>query len=55
MSTMVEALAGRTTRSRTCEVTGLGVEWHAETLIKVNAVIAVVNFLVGIVAASASS
>jgi cytochrome c oxidase subunit 1 len=51
MSTMVEALAGRTTRSRTCEVTGLRVEWHAETLIKVNAVIAVVNFLVGIVAA----
>ena len=51
MSTMVEALAGRTIRSRTCEVTGLRVEWHAETLIKVNAVIAVVNFLVGIVAA----
>jgi len=51
MSIMVEALAGRTIRSRTCEVTGLSVEWHAETLIKVNAVIAVVNFLVGIVAA----
>lgn len=51
MSTMVEALAGRRIRFRTCEVTGLGVEWHAETLIKVNAVIAVVNFLVGIVAA----
>jgi cytochrome c oxidase subunit 1 len=51
MSTMVEALAGRAFRSRTCEVTGLRVEWHAETLIKVNAVVAVVNFLVGIVAA----
>jgi cytochrome c oxidase subunit 1 len=51
MSTMVEALAGHAIRSRTCEVTGLRVEWHAETLIKVNAVVAVVNFLVGIVAA----
>src|SRR5512138_2179996 len=51
MSTMVEALAPRAIRSRTCEVTGLAVEWHAETLIKVNAVVAVVNFLVGIVAA----
>jgi cytochrome c oxidase subunit 1 len=48
---MVEALAGGAFRSRTCEVTGLRVEWHAETLIKVNAVVAVVNFLVGIVAA----
>jgi cytochrome c oxidase subunit 1 len=38
-------------RSRTCDVTGLRVEWHAETLIKVNAVVAVVNFLVGIIAA----
>jgi cytochrome c oxidase subunit 1 len=45
---MVHALAAR---SRTCEVTGLKVEWHAETLVKVNAVVAVVNFLVGIVAA----
>src|SRR5262245_19340070 len=51
MSTMVQALAGRAIRSRTCEVTGLRVEWHAETLIKVNAVVAVVNFLVGLVAA----
>jgi cytochrome c oxidase subunit I len=51
MSTMVEALAGRPIRSRTCAVTGLRVEWHAETLIKLNAVVAVVNFLVGIVAA----
>jgi cytochrome c oxidase subunit 1 len=51
MSTMVQALAGRAIRSRTCEVTGLRVEWHAETLIKVNAVVAIVNFLVGIVAA----
>jgi cytochrome c oxidase subunit 1 len=48
MATLVETLAART---RTCEVTGLRVEWHAETLLKVNAVIAVVNFLVGIVAA----
>jgi cytochrome c oxidase subunit I len=38
-------------RSRTCEVTGLRVEWHAETLLKVNAVVAVVNFLIGIIAA----
>jgi cytochrome c oxidase subunit I len=51
MSTMVQARTGRVVRSRTCEVTGLRVEWHAETLIKVNAVVAVVNFLVGIVAA----
>ena len=36
---------------RTCEVTGLKVDWHAETLIKVNAVVAVVNFLIGIIAA----
>lgn len=48
MATMVHALAAR---SRTCEVTGLRVEWHAETLVKVNAVVAVVNFLVGIIAA----
>ncbi len=45
---LTEVLA---TRFRRCEVTGLKVDWHAETLIKVNAVIAVVNFLVGIVAA----
>jgi cytochrome c oxidase subunit 1 len=38
-------------RTRTCEVTGLKVEWHAETLLKVNAVVAVVNFLIGIIAA----
>jgi cytochrome c oxidase subunit 1 len=48
MSTLVPALAAR---FRTCDVTGLKVEWHAETLIKVNAVVAVVNFLVGIIAA----
>jgi cytochrome c oxidase subunit I len=48
MATTIHALAHR---FRTCEVTGLRVEWHAETLIKVNAVVAVVNFLVGIVAA----
>jgi cytochrome c oxidase subunit 1 len=48
MPTTVDAPARR---FRTCEVTGLRVDWHAETLIKVNAVVAVVNFLVGIVAA----
>jgi cytochrome c oxidase subunit 1 len=48
MATLVHALAAH---SRTCEVTGLRVEWHAETLLKVNAVVAVVNFLVGIIAA----
>jgi cytochrome c oxidase subunit 1 len=48
MATAVQTL---TVRSRTCEVTGLRVEWHAETLLKVNAVVAVVNFLVGIIAA----
>src|SRR5581483_139942 len=36
---------------RTCDVTGLRVDWHAETLLKANAVVAVVNFLVGVVAA----
>ena len=45
---MIDSLANR---SRRCDVTGLRVDWHAETLIKVNAVVAVVNFLVGIVAA----
>ena len=48
MSTIVQSLAAR---SRTCEVTGLRLDWHAETLIKVNAVVAVVNFLVGLIAA----
>ncbi len=48
MPTIVDAMANR---FRTCEVTGLKVDWHAETLIKVNAVVAVVNFLIGIVAA----
>jgi cytochrome c oxidase subunit 1 len=32
-------------------VTGLKLDWHAETLVKVNAVVAVVCFLVGLVAA----
>jgi cytochrome c oxidase subunit 1 len=45
---LVPALAAR---SRRCDVTGLTVDWHAESLIKVNAVVAVVCFLVGIVAA----
>jgi len=48
MSAMAPALAAR---FRTCEVTGLKVDWHAETLLKVNAVVAVVNFLIGIIAA----
>ncbi|MBI2158432.1 MAG: cbb3-type cytochrome c oxidase subunit I [Candidatus Rokubacteria bacterium] len=48
MSSVAHALAAR---FRTCEVTGLKVDWHAETLVKVNAVVAVVNFLVGIIAA----
>jgi cytochrome c oxidase subunit I len=50
MATMAQALIAGP-RSRTCEVTGLTVEWHAETLLKVNAVVAVVNFLIGIIAA----
>jgi cytochrome c oxidase subunit I len=48
MPTTVQALA---TRFRQCDVTGLRVEWHAETLVKVNAVVAVVNFLIGLIAA----
>src|SRR3989338_4895493 len=48
MSSMAHALP---ILLRTCEVTGLKVDWHAETLIKVNAVVAVVNFLIGIIAA----
>jgi cytochrome c oxidase subunit I len=48
MSTAIHGLA---TRFRTCDVTGLKVNWHAETLVKVNAVVAVVNFLIGIIAA----
>jgi cytochrome c oxidase subunit 1 len=50
MATMAQTLVAGP-RSRTCEVTGLKVEWHAETLLKVNAVVAVVNFLIGIIAA----
>jgi cytochrome c oxidase subunit 1 len=45
---LIPALAAR---SRRCDVTGLTVDWHAETLIKANAVVAVVCFLVGIIAA----
>ena len=37
MATMVETPVAA--RARTCEVTGLRVDWHAETLIKVNAVV----------------
>src|SRR5215510_4355178 len=51
MSTMVQVLTGDGIQARTCEVTGLKVDWHAETLLKVNAVVAVVNFLIGIIAA----
>lgn len=40
-----------TAKYRKCDVTGLKVDWHAEALIKVNAVIAVVCFLIGVVAA----
>jgi cytochrome c oxidase subunit 1 len=47
MPDMVDTLR----RFRTCEVTGLKLDWHAEALIKVNAVVAVVCFLVGLVAA----
>jgi len=50
MATIAQALIAGP-RSRTCEVTGLTVEWHAETLLKVNAVVAVVNFLIGVIAA----
>jgi cytochrome c oxidase subunit I len=50
MATMAQTL-GVSSRSRTCEVTGLRIEWHAESLLKVNAVVAVVNFLIGIIAA----
>jgi cytochrome c oxidase subunit 1 len=50
MATIAQALIAGP-RSRTCEVTGLTVEWHSETLLKVNAVVAVVNFLIGIIAA----
>ncbi len=48
MATVVDTLANR---FRKCEVTGLKVDWHAETLIKINAVVAVVCFLIGIIAA----
>ena len=48
MSTAIHGLA---IRFRTCDVTGLKVNWHAETLVKVNAVVAVVNFLIGLIAA----
>lgn len=48
MPTMTETIARR---FRRCEVTALALDWHAETLIKVNAVVAVVAFLIGIVAA----
>jgi cytochrome c oxidase subunit I len=51
MATIVETLGARARPSRVCEVTGLAVDWHAETLIKANAVVAVVNFLIGLIAA----
>ena len=40
-----------TAKYRKCDVTGLKVDWHAEALIKINAVVAVVCFLIGVVAA----
>ena len=48
MSNAVENLAGR---FRTCGVTGLKVHKSAENLIKINAVVAIVCFLIGVVAA----
>ncbi|MFN0181001.1 MAG: cbb3-type cytochrome c oxidase subunit I [Gemmatimonadales bacterium] len=36
---------------RTCPVTGRQVEWHAQWLIRVNAVVAVVALLIGVIAA----
>ncbi|MGE3533663.1 MAG: cbb3-type cytochrome c oxidase subunit I [Parachlamydiales bacterium] len=48
MATVVDTLASR---FRKCDVTGLKVDWHAEALIKINAVVAVVCFLIGIIAA----
>lgn len=48
MNTSIAALA---TRFRTCPVTGLKVDSQAESLIKLNAVVAVVCFLLGVTAA----
>ena len=48
MGNGVQALAER---FRTCSVTGIKIDRKAELLIKVNAVVAVVCFLIGILAA----
>lgn len=47
-SSVISRLAGR---FRTCSVTGLKVDYHAEWLIKLNAVVAVVCLLIGVIAA----
>ena len=48
MTTAVAALAER---FRTCPITGIKVDRKAESLVKINAVVAVVCFLIGVVAA----
>ena len=48
---MSSAISGLADRFRTCSVTGLKVDKHAEILIKINAVIAVVCLLIGVLAA----
>ena len=48
MSNGIQALA---TRFRTCSVTGLKIDSNAERLIKLNAVVAIVCFLIGALAA----
>ena len=47
----MSAINSLTAKYRKCDVTGLKVDWHAEALIKINAVVAVVCFLIGVVAA----
>lgn len=48
MNSVVESLA---TRFRTCPITGLKVDKKAEMLVKVNAVVAIVCLLAGVIAA----
>ncbi|RMG42333.1 MAG: cytochrome C oxidase subunit I, partial [Candidatus Dadabacteria bacterium] len=48
---MANAISSIADRFRTCPVTGLKVDSKAETLIKINAVVAVVFFLIGVTAA----
>lgn len=47
----MSAVSNIAARFRTCSVTGLKVDSNAENLIKVNAVVAVVCFLLGVIAA----